>query len=67
MVAPARFELAMMESESIALPLGHGALTIKIIAYFSNKKKIFYNLNSLSKWVKLTKNTNNLINIIIIY
>ena len=31
MVAPARFELAMMESESTALPLGYGALTIKII------------------------------------
>ena len=27
LVAPARFELAIMESESIALPLGHGALT----------------------------------------
>lgn len=67
LVAPARFELAMMESESIALPLGHGALTIKIITYFFNKKKIFCNLNLLSKSLKLTKKSNNLINIIITY
>ena len=26
MVAPARFELAVMESESTALPLGYGAI-----------------------------------------
>lgn len=36
----------MMESESIALPLGHGASTIKIITQFFNKKKAFLHLNT---------------------
>lgn len=38
MVAPARFELAMMESESIALPLGDGAVNISnVFNYIKNK------------------------------
>lgn len=33
MVAPARFELAMMESESTALPLGYGAIFFSVDVY----------------------------------
>lgn len=33
MVAPARFELAMMESESTALPLGYGAIILWLVNY----------------------------------
>ncbi len=43
MVAPARFELAFMESESNALPLGYGAISnyFLIIPQMIKKKKTF--------------------------
>lgn len=34
MAASARFELAIMESESTALPLGYEAITIFILLHF---------------------------------